>query len=143
MCEWLNQKLERTPGWLNQIWLPDKVHCLINGSVYKHNYIFWDTDPNREITEMQLKRSKITAFVAYDVRHGVFGPYWLEKNKNPSPSLPNVTQKLLNSFMMTTKQPLLQVSFVEHSLCRMGPHLVPRKAPLYIYTKCLKIELFF
>ena len=26
MCEWLSQKLERTPGWINHIWFSDEAH---------------------------------------------------------------------------------------------------------------------
>ena len=36
MCEWLHQKLERTPSWHNEIRFPDKAHFHLNGSINNH-----------------------------------------------------------------------------------------------------------
>lgn len=79
MCEWLSQKLERTPGWINHIWFSDEAHFHINGAINNHNNIFWGSQRPDEVTERQLKGPKVTAFVAYNARHGLLGPYWFEE----------------------------------------------------------------
>lgn len=78
MCEWLSDKLERTPGWINQIWFSGEAHFHLNGGINNHNKIFWDSEIP-EVTETQLKSSKATEFIAHNVRHGILGSYWFEK----------------------------------------------------------------
>lgn len=54
MCEWLNDKLEHTPEWLNNIWLSDKVHIHLNSAVDDNN-IFWGHEYPEGICEKHLK----------------------------------------------------------------------------------------
>jgi len=43
-----------------------------------------DSKPD-EITVRLLKGRKVTAFVAFNVKHGLLGPYWFEEaDKSPS-----------------------------------------------------------
>ena len=81
MCDWLAGKLERSPGWINNVWFSDEAHFHLNGSINNHNNIFWGSEPPKEITERQLKGPKVTAFVAYNARHGLLGPYWFEDDR--------------------------------------------------------------
>ena len=80
MCDWISQKLERTPSWINHIWFSDEAHFHLNSAVNNHNNIFWGSDLPEEITERQLKGPKVTAFVAFNARHGLLGPYWFEED---------------------------------------------------------------
>lgn len=77
-CISLSQKLERTLGWINHIWFFDEAHFHINSSISNHNSIFWGSGLPEEITERQLNTTMVTAFVAYNARHGVLGSYWYE-----------------------------------------------------------------
>ena len=79
MCEWLGENLEARPGWINHIWFSDEAHFHLNGAVNNHNNIFWGSEPPEEITEKQLKGPKVTAFVAFNAKHGLLGPYWFEE----------------------------------------------------------------
>ena len=78
MCEWFNTRLERSPGWLSQIWFSDEAHFHLNGAVNNHNNVFWGAERPDEISEKRLKGPKVTAFVAFNARHGPLGPYWFE-----------------------------------------------------------------
>ena len=44
-----------------------------------HNNVFWGDAPPEEVTDKQLKGPKVTAFVAYNARRGLLGPYWFEE----------------------------------------------------------------
>ena len=61
------------------------------------------------------------------------------KKGKPSPLILNITGKLLNSYMITSMKPFLQISFEEPSSCRMGLHFIHRKTSLHIYTNYFKI----
>ena len=80
MCSWLNEKLEKTPSWLNHIWFSDEAHFHLNGAVNNHNNVFWGEEKPEEIGEKRLKGPKVTAFVAFNAKHGLLGPYWFEEN---------------------------------------------------------------
>jgi len=80
MCDWISQKLERTPNWINNIWFSDEAHFHLNSAVNNHNNMFWGSELPEEITERQLKGPKVTAFVAFNTRHGLLGPYWFEND---------------------------------------------------------------
>ena len=80
MCDWISQKLEHTPSWINHIWFSDEAHFHLNSAINNHNNIFWRSDLPEEITERQLKGPKVTAFVAFNARHGLLGPYWFEED---------------------------------------------------------------
>ena len=79
MCDWINQKLECTPSWINHIWFSDEAYFHLNNAVNNHNYISWGSEQPEEVTEKQLKGPKVTAFVAFNARHGLLGPYWFEE----------------------------------------------------------------
>ena len=51
----------------------------MNSEVNNHNNIFWGSEQPEEVTEKQLKGPKVTAFVAFNTRHGLLGPYWFEE----------------------------------------------------------------
>ena len=55
MCNWLNEKLEQTPSWLNHISFSDEAHFHLNGAVNKHNNVFWGESSPEEISEKHLK----------------------------------------------------------------------------------------
>ena len=75
MCEWFNDKLEQTPSWLSIIWFSDEAQFHLNGAVNNHNNIFWGEQAPEEISEKQLKGVKVTAFIAFNAKHGLLGPY--------------------------------------------------------------------
>ena len=79
MCEWFNDKLEHTPAWLNNIWFSDEAHFHLNGAVNNHNNIFWGHERPEEISEKHLKGAKVTAWIAFNAKHGFIGPYWFEE----------------------------------------------------------------
>ena len=54
----------------------------------------------------------------------------------------NVTGRLLNSSMITSMQPLLQVSFVEPGSCRMGPTYTAKSIIAYLH-QLFKIQIIF
>lgn len=78
MCQWLAEKLERSPGWLNNIWFSDEAHYHLNGAVNNHNNVFWGEDPPEQVSEKHLKGAKVTAWMAFNPRHGLIGPYWFQ-----------------------------------------------------------------
>ena len=80
MCEWFNDKLEQTPSWLNHIWFSDEAHFHLSGAVNNQNSIFWGEQAPEEISEKQLKGTKVTAFIAFNTKHGLLGPYWFEEH---------------------------------------------------------------
>ena len=57
MCNWLNEKLEQTPSWLNHIWFSDEAYFHLNGAVNNHNNVFWGEQKPEEIIEKHLKGS--------------------------------------------------------------------------------------
>ena len=77
--EWFNDQLEQTPSWLNHIWFSDEAHFHLNGAVNNHNNIFWGEQAPEEISEKQLKGVKVTAFIAFNTKHSLLGPYWFEE----------------------------------------------------------------
>ena len=79
MCDWLSQKMERNPGWIKNVWFSDEAHFHLNGAINSHNNIFWGSEPPEETTDKLAKGPKVTAFVAYNIRHGLLGPYWFEE----------------------------------------------------------------
>ena len=80
MCNWLNEKLEQTPSWLNHIGFSDEAHFYLNRAANNHNNVFWGESSPEEISEKHLKGPKVTAFVAFNAKHGLLGPYWFEKS---------------------------------------------------------------
>ena len=79
MCEWFNDKLEETPSWLNHIWFSDEAHFHLNGAVINYNNIFWVEQAPEEISEKQRKGAEVTAFIAFNPKHSLLGPYWFEE----------------------------------------------------------------
>ena len=80
MCQWLIDRLETQPGWIDDIWFTDEAHFHLHGAVNNHNNIFWGTSPPEEISPKELKGEKVTAFVAFNAKHGLLGPYWFQEN---------------------------------------------------------------
>ena len=66
MCNWLSDRMERYPNWINLIWFSDEAHLHMNN----HNNILWGAEPPDEITERYLKGPKITCFCAFNARWG-------------------------------------------------------------------------
>ena len=60
MCEWIIQKLERTPSWINHIWFSYEAHFHLNSAVNNHNNIFWESEQPKEISKRLLKGPKVT-----------------------------------------------------------------------------------
>ncbi|XP_076041907.1 histone-lysine N-methyltransferase SETMAR-like [Oratosquilla oratoria] len=81
ISEWLDEKLERSPGWLNNIWFSDEAHYHLNGTVNNHNNVFWGEEPPEEMSEKHLKGAKVTAWIAFNPRHGLLGPYWFQDGR--------------------------------------------------------------
>ena len=79
MCDGISQKLEGTLRWINHNWFSDKARFHLNSAVNNHNSIFWGSEQPEEVTEKQLKGPKVTAFVAFNARHALLGPYWFEE----------------------------------------------------------------
>ena len=79
ICECFNDRLERTPSWLSHIWFSEEAHFHLNGAVNNHNNIFWGEKTPGEISEKQLNGAKVTAFITFNAKHGLLGPYWFEE----------------------------------------------------------------
>ena len=78
MCNWLSDRMEWYPNWINLLWFSDEAHFHLNDAINNHNNnIFWGTEPP-EITERYLKGPKVTCFCAFNGRWGTLGPYWFE-----------------------------------------------------------------
>ena len=75
MCNWLNEKLEQTPGWLNHIWFCNKARFYLNGAANNQNIVFWGEEKPEESSEKCLKGLKVTAFVVFNAKHGLLVPY--------------------------------------------------------------------
>ena len=45
MCNWLSDRMELYPNWINLIWFSDEVHFHLNGDINNHNNIFWGAEP--------------------------------------------------------------------------------------------------
>ena len=41
MCNWLSDRMEQYPNWINLIWFCDEAHFYLNGAINTHNNIFW------------------------------------------------------------------------------------------------------
>ena len=63
---------------LRVIWFSDEAHFHLNGAANNHNNVFWGADHPDEINEKRIKGPKVTAFVAFNARHGPLGTYWFE-----------------------------------------------------------------
>ena len=81
MCNWLSDRMEQYPKWINLIWFSDETHFHLNGAINNHNNIFWGAEPP-EITERYLKGPKVTCFCAFNARWGTLGPYWFENDNS-------------------------------------------------------------
>ena len=40
MCNWLSDRMEQYPKWINLIWFSDETHFHLNGAINNHNNIF-------------------------------------------------------------------------------------------------------
>ena len=72
MCQWFNDMLERTLGWLDNSWFSDKAHFHLDGAVNNHNNIFWGNERPKEISGKYLKGNKVTAMTAKVAFNAVF-----------------------------------------------------------------------
>ena len=79
MCSWLSKKIEKAPQWINNIWFSDEAHFHLDGAVNSQSNIFWGLEKPDEIVEKRLKGPKCTAFVAFNAKWGLLGPYWFEE----------------------------------------------------------------
>ena len=73
MCNWLSDRMEWCPNWINLMWFSDEAHFYFNDANNNHNNIFWVAEPP-EITERYLKGPKVTYFCAFNGRWGTLGP---------------------------------------------------------------------
>ena len=80
MCNWLSDRMEWYPKWINLIWFSDEAHFHLNSAINNHN-IFWGAEPP-EITERYLKGCKVTCFYTFNARWGMLGPYWFENDNH-------------------------------------------------------------
>ena len=80
MFNWLNENLEQTPSWRNHIWFSDEAHFYLNGAINNHKNVFWGESIPEEMGQKHLKGPKVTAFVAFNAKHGLLEPYWFEEN---------------------------------------------------------------
>ena len=55
MCEWLDVKLERTPGCLDNIRFCDEAHFYLDGAVNNHNNIFLGHERPKDISGKHLR----------------------------------------------------------------------------------------
>ena len=78
MCGWLNEKLKLTSSWLNHIWFRDKAHFHPNRAICKRSNVFRGEEKAKQINENHFKALKVTAFVAFNAKHGLLGPYWFK-----------------------------------------------------------------
>ena len=127
MCDWISQKLERPPSWINHIWFSDEARFRLNSAVNNHNNIFWGSDLPEEITERQLKGPKVTAFVAFNARHGLLGPYCLKKTVKRSPLLLHVIVTSSQSSTMIYRLHYRRANSEWPGSCKIGPHHILRK----------------
>ena len=77
---WLNEKVEQTPSWFNHICFHDEAYFHLNGAVNNHNNVFWEEEKLEEISEKHLKSPRVTAFVVFNAKHSLLGPYWFKEN---------------------------------------------------------------
>ena len=81
MCQWMLDRMTDNPDWVdNDLWFTDETHFHLHGAVNNHNNVFWGTSLPEEISSKQLKGQKVTAFVAFNAKHGLLGPYWFEED---------------------------------------------------------------
>jgi len=80
MCRWMMDRMDNHPGWIDNVWFTDEAHFHQNGAVNNHNNIFWGNSLPEETSPRNLRGKKVTAFVAYNARHGLLGPYWFEED---------------------------------------------------------------
>ena len=55
-CNWLSDRMERYPNWINLTWISYEANFHLNGAIDNHNNIFWGAEPPEEITERYLYR---------------------------------------------------------------------------------------
>ena len=101
MCDWLNEKLEQTPSWLNHIWFSDEAHFHLSGAVNNRNNVFWGEEKPEEISEKRLKGPKVTAFVAFNQSTVCWDFTGSRKMGAPLPSTLSVISPFLISFTVT------------------------------------------
>ena len=82
MCNWLSDRMERYPNWINLMWFSDEAHFHLNGAINKHNNIFLGAEPPKKITEKYLKGPKVTCCCIFNARWGTLWPYWFENDNN-------------------------------------------------------------
>ena len=75
MCNWMNEMLKQTPGWLNHIWFSDEAHFHLDGAVNNKTMCF-----GKKRSQKRLKGPKVTGLVAFNAKHSLLGPYWFEEN---------------------------------------------------------------
>ena len=102
MCNWLNEELAPTPSCLNHIWFSDEAHFYLNGAVNNHNNVFWGENSLEEIG------LKVTAFVAFNAKHGLLEPYWFEENGRTVPINSERYIAILDQFRDDLTQKLTQ-----------------------------------
>ena len=50
----------------------------LNGAVNNHNDVFWGEEPPEEVSEKHLKGAEVTAWIAFNLRHG---PHWFQDGR--------------------------------------------------------------
>uniref|UniRef100_A0A8C4Q5Y6 DUF4817 domain-containing protein n=1 Tax=Eptatretus burgeri TaxID=7764 RepID=A0A8C4Q5Y6_EPTBU len=82
MCNWLGDRMEWYPNWINLIWFNDEANFHLDGAINNHNNTFLGAPPPEEITESYLNGPNVTCFYAFNARWGMLGPYWFENDNS-------------------------------------------------------------
>ena len=83
MCQWLCEKIDEGPDFLDDLWFSDETHFLLSGHVDSKNCIFWGTATSEEVLERPLHSVKCTAWAAMS-KHSIIGPFWFEDKQKRS-----------------------------------------------------------
>ena len=128
MCDWISQKLERTPSWINHIWFSDEAHFHLNSAVNIHNNIFWGSDLPEEITEDNYKRVPRSLLLSPSMPDTA---YWvligLKKTVKRSPSMLHLIVTSSQSSTMIYRLHYRRANSEWPGSCKIGPHHILRK----------------
>ena len=81
MCQWLDEKINGEPNFLDNVWFSDEAHFLLSGHVNRKNNVFWGTQSPNEILQRPLHSVRCTVWIAIS-KHGIIGPFWFEDEHN-------------------------------------------------------------
>ena len=101
MCNWLNEKLEQTPSWLNHIWNSDKAHFRLSGGLITTKTCFGEKVAWKKSVRStsKVRRSlrlwpSMKSTVCWDLTDS-------KKMGAPLPSTVSILSLFLTNFMVT------------------------------------------